>query len=183
MSTTTATAYTYDEFGNTTNSPRYGWLGSMQRASDTPDRVVLMGVRLFDAVTGRFLQTDPIPDGSANAYEYAGQDPVNNMDLDGRRIKERVVRQCTKYDCVTLKRMCDSSRHMKCSLSGTSPSGAGGEVRESPPGGNGTSTTGESNSAEAATTTQSGATTDSMPTGTEMMATPPTSAGTSAATE
>jgi RHS repeat-associated protein len=116
ISTTTATAYTYDEFGNTTNSPRYGWLGSTQRASDTPDSVVLMGVRLFDAATGRFLQTDPIPDGSANAYEYAGQDPVNNMDLDGRRIKERVVRQCTKYDCVTLKRMCDSSRHMKCSL-------------------------------------------------------------------
>ena len=31
----------------------------------------------------RFLQTDPIPGGSANNYDYAGQDPVNNVDLGG----------------------------------------------------------------------------------------------------
>ena len=33
----------------------------------------------------RFLQTDPIPGGSANNYDYANQDPINNYDLDGRR--------------------------------------------------------------------------------------------------
>ena len=32
----------------------------------------------------RFLQTDPIPGGSANDYDYSAQDPVNNTDLDGR---------------------------------------------------------------------------------------------------
>jgi hypothetical protein len=30
-----------------------------------------------------FLQTDPIPGGSANAYDYANQDPINNYDLGG----------------------------------------------------------------------------------------------------
>jgi hypothetical protein len=33
----------------------------------------------------RFLQTDPVPGGSANLYDYAGQDPVNVFDLDGRQ--------------------------------------------------------------------------------------------------
>jgi hypothetical protein len=34
----------------------------------------------------RFLQTDPIPGGSANDYDYAGQDPINAFDLDGRML-------------------------------------------------------------------------------------------------
>ena len=34
--------------------------------------------------TSRFLQTDPVPGGSANDYDYSGQDPINNTDLDGR---------------------------------------------------------------------------------------------------
>jgi hypothetical protein len=34
---------------------------------------------------GHFLQTDPTPGGSANAYDYANQDPSNNYDLDGRQ--------------------------------------------------------------------------------------------------
>jgi hypothetical protein len=43
-----------------------------------------MGVRLYSPVLGRFLQTDPVPGGSRNAYDYAGQDPINTFDLDGR---------------------------------------------------------------------------------------------------
>ena len=34
----------------------------------------------------RFLQTDPVPGGSSNAYDYAGQNPVNNLDLSGRML-------------------------------------------------------------------------------------------------
>jgi RHS repeat-associated protein len=64
--------------------PRYGWLGGKQRSHDTLASIVLMGVRLYDPNTGRFLQTDPIPGGSANPYDYANQDPYNNFDLDGR---------------------------------------------------------------------------------------------------
>ena len=75
------------EYGATrdnTTSQRYGWLGSKQRAADTPGGLVLMGVRLYSPVLGRFLQTDPVPGGSANAYDYVYQDPINNYDLDGR---------------------------------------------------------------------------------------------------
>jgi RHS repeat-associated protein len=64
--------------------PRYGWLGGKQRSHDTLASIVLMGVRLYDPNTGRFLQTDPVPGGSTNPYDYANQDPYNNFDLDGR---------------------------------------------------------------------------------------------------
>jgi hypothetical protein len=43
-----------------------------------------MGVRLYNPTTGRFLQTDPVPGGSANPYDYTGADPTNTYDLDGR---------------------------------------------------------------------------------------------------
>jgi RHS repeat-associated protein len=90
--TTTATSiasYTEStEFGTpyfpSTAYTRYGWLGAKQRSHDTPGGLTLMGVRLYNPNTGRFLQTDPIPGGSANPYDYANQDPYNNVDLDGR---------------------------------------------------------------------------------------------------
>ncbi|ELP62745.1 DNRLRE domain-containing protein [Streptomyces turgidiscabies] len=81
------TAAAYDEFGNPedgTAATRYGWLGGDQRASDTVTGATLMGVRLYDPTAGRFLQVDPVPGGSANAYDYVNQDPVNGTDLDGR---------------------------------------------------------------------------------------------------
>jgi RHS repeat-associated protein len=64
--------------------PRYGWLGGKQRSHDTLASITLMGVRLYDPNTGRFLQTDPVPGGSANPYDYAMGDPVNKFDLDGK---------------------------------------------------------------------------------------------------
>jgi RHS repeat-associated protein len=81
---------TADEFGVPTNSSqigvnRYGWLGSQQRAADNPDGIVLMGVRLYNPATGRFLSVDPVPGGNANAYDYVTGNPVNSTDLDGRR--------------------------------------------------------------------------------------------------
>jgi hypothetical protein len=42
-----------------------------------------MGLRLYNAATGRFLQTDPINGGSCNAYEYACGNPVTGSDLTG----------------------------------------------------------------------------------------------------
>ena len=43
-----------------------------------------MGVRLYNPTLGRFLQVDPVPGGSSNAYDYAGADPINKFDLDGK---------------------------------------------------------------------------------------------------
>lgn len=34
--------------------------------------------------SGVFLQTDPIPGGSANPYDYCSQDPINCYDLNGQ---------------------------------------------------------------------------------------------------
>ncbi|RDG37915.1 sugar-binding protein [Streptomyces corynorhini] len=77
----------YDEYGTLlpgTDATRYGWLGGKQRSTETPSGVTLMGVRLYDAATGRFLSVDPIAGGNANAYEYCNADPVNCYDLDGK---------------------------------------------------------------------------------------------------
>ncbi|MFE5853596.1 RHS repeat-associated core domain-containing protein [Streptomyces sp. NPDC056500] len=80
-------ALDHEEYGSPrTGQPaaRYGWLGARQRSSETLTGLTLMGVRLYNPTTGRFLSSDPVYGGSANAYEYALGDPRNNLDLDGR---------------------------------------------------------------------------------------------------
>jgi len=42
-----------------------------------------MGARPYNPTTGRFLSVDPIPNGSLNNYDYAGQNPINGYDLSG----------------------------------------------------------------------------------------------------
>jgi hypothetical protein len=42
-----------------------------------------MGARQYSPRIGRFLQTDPITGGSANAYAYVFGDPTNTSDLSG----------------------------------------------------------------------------------------------------
>lgn len=81
-------ALDFDEFGNPRPgqpSTRYGWHGAAERVSDTPDGTMLMGVRLYQPKLGRFLQTDPVDGGSANAYDYGNQAPTSNADLDGKK--------------------------------------------------------------------------------------------------
>jgi RHS repeat-associated protein len=76
------------EFGaprNPTLSPTtYGWLGAAQRSTNSLGGMSLMGVRVYNPGTGRFTSTDPVAGGSANAYDYANQDPLNNLDLNGQ---------------------------------------------------------------------------------------------------
>jgi RHS repeat-associated protein len=98
---TRATAETsYDEFGTvTTPGPNvvdwaagtsgYGWLGAHQRSTEYSQTdegsgsPIQMGARVYLPSVGRFLQTDPVDGGSANAYDYANQDPLDSLDLNG----------------------------------------------------------------------------------------------------
>ncbi|MFE9207524.1 DNRLRE domain-containing protein [Micromonospora sp. NPDC007230] len=82
--TSEATEYGTPLDSTNVGNQRYGWLGAEQRAADTPGGILLMGVRLYNPTTGRFLQVDPVPGGSANNYEYCVGDPVNCTDLNGQ---------------------------------------------------------------------------------------------------
>ncbi|MFE4052157.1 DNRLRE domain-containing protein [Streptomyces sp. YIM B13518] len=76
-----------DEYGNPRpgqEATRYNWLGAKQRSAETLTGLTLMGARLYNPATGRFLSLDPVYGGSANAYEYTYADPVNKFDLTGR---------------------------------------------------------------------------------------------------
>ncbi|WP_258054882.1 DNRLRE domain-containing protein [Streptomyces sp. Ru71] len=79
-------AQSYDEYGNRlddTAATTYGWLGGAQRDSGTLSGITLMGVRLYDSATGRFLQIDPVQGGNDNNYEYCRGNPVGCTDVSG----------------------------------------------------------------------------------------------------
>ena len=66
----------------------YGYEGKhgIGTETDGANTVMLMGARLYNPATGRFLQVDPdfpMLSASANAYDYCDQDPINCSDLSG----------------------------------------------------------------------------------------------------
>jgi RHS repeat-associated protein len=75
-----------DEFGNPRSAAthRYGWIGAVQRETTLGSGVALMGQRVYLPGSGRFLQPDPVRYGSANDYDYANQDPINQWDPTGQ---------------------------------------------------------------------------------------------------
>jgi RHS repeat-associated protein len=85
--TATELASTADtsEFGVPTTSvpSKYSWLGALELPDELPSGVTNMGARSYVPQLGRFLQPDPIPGGSANAYSYTFGDPVNSFDPSG----------------------------------------------------------------------------------------------------
>jgi RHS repeat-associated protein len=121
---------TGDEFGTPsagTTPPRYGWLGADQRTTALPSGMIDMGAREYDPSLGRFLQTDPVPGGSANAYDYANQDPLNADDLSGDAPRPTVL--CTySFSYNTTKRLLGTSVNWGAILSCTQPMRLYGEA-------------------------------------------------------
>jgi RHS repeat-associated protein len=98
-----------DEFGvpsSSTGAGKYAWLGGHRVSTETPSGVIAMGKRLYMPSLGRFLQTDPAPGGSANAYDYANQDPLNQTDLTGCGFRH--IGRCL-WHCID--RFCDVNVH------------------------------------------------------------------------
>lgn len=77
--------FRHDEFGVPVSGEagRYGWLGGKHRRTELASGVIQMGARSYVPSLGRFLTPDPIFGGSANPYDYANQDPINGLDLEG----------------------------------------------------------------------------------------------------
>ena len=122
----------FDEYGNPLQSgfleggnAQYGWLGIKRRRTQLPSGVIQMGVRSYVPALGRFLTRDPVFGGSANAYEYAAGDPVNNFDLTGekcsgkkscekayRRAKERVRSSIRRVKALVREKRAERTRNL-----------------------------------------------------------------------
>ncbi len=123
--------FEFDEFGNPkgTTPGKYGWLGGKSRRTELPSGVIQMGVRSYVPAMGRFLSPDPVLGGSANAYEYAAGDPVNNFDLTGEKCsgkkscakalskaKERVRKSIARVRALVREKRAESNRRSMMSL-------------------------------------------------------------------
>lgn len=73
------------DYGVPTSSKpeKYSWLGGDVRPTELASGVIAMGARSYIPQLGRFLQTDPVSGGSANAYAYVFGDPINQSDPSG----------------------------------------------------------------------------------------------------
>ena len=81
LSTTDTTEYGVPTSGA---PPRYSWLGTKELPTELPSGITAIGARSYAPQLGRFLQPDPTPGGSADAYAYTYGDPLNETDPTGQ---------------------------------------------------------------------------------------------------
>jgi RHS repeat-associated protein len=86
-------SYSYEPYGTATAVPNGSPPANpMQYNGQYLDATGLYNLRAreYDPTTGRFNGLDPTPPGPTSPYEasydYAGQDPINNYDLDGKKV-------------------------------------------------------------------------------------------------
>jgi RHS repeat-associated protein len=80
LSSTEATEY---GIPTTSKPPKFSWLGASGVPTESSTGILATEARSYIPQLGRFLQTDPAPGGSANAYTYTRGDPVNSSDPSG----------------------------------------------------------------------------------------------------
>lgn len=81
-----ADTYTYDSFGNTTNSSGSvtNFFRYTAREFDTETGLYFLRARYLDPSAGRFLSEDPIRySGGVNFYRYVRNNPINLIDPPG----------------------------------------------------------------------------------------------------
>jgi RHS repeat-associated protein len=98
--------YSYEPFGSprTTSRPDpsapVNPLGFTGQYQDPGSGLLNLRARQYDEASGRFLSTDPAPAGPTepytDAYDYAGQDPVNQYDLAGTLPGSGLVKKAKK---------------------------------------------------------------------------------------
>jgi len=78
----------YDKFGRVTldTSPGFQPFGFAGGLYDRDTGLVRFGARDYDAATGRWATKDPLEAdaGTANLFQYAFEDPINQFDPQGR---------------------------------------------------------------------------------------------------
>ncbi|HEY4915431.1 MAG TPA: RHS repeat-associated core domain-containing protein, partial [Solirubrobacteraceae bacterium] len=66
-----------------TEAAPLSWLGASAIRTELPSGAINLGARSYVPQVGRFLQPDPHPGGSGDAYAYSYGDPLNESDLSG----------------------------------------------------------------------------------------------------
>lgn len=82
---------------------RNGWRGAAQRSQEALAGFTLMGLRMYQPMTGRFLSVDSEPGGNATPYDYCSGDPVGCTDLSGEGFWSSLKKKVKKYAPIVAK--------------------------------------------------------------------------------